>query len=514
MSFKSILVLALLLLLAACNSENASLATATPTPDQTQTAIAAGASPTPTETASVTLTNTPTPTATSTRPAALPVGQNPSCTPRADWSIYVVVRGDTLAHIASRSGSTVNALVAANCLPNANRIEVGQQLRVPNMPAVTVPPTLTHTPNPQPLPFYSNAGLPPQDRCHVNIRPEPQTMGAALYQGTPPNALWQFGWMSGWADLVSTNATHLEVRFSPDNVLGWVARDEVILSPVCDGVPAPRRLDSIGDPTGFSCVAYPITANIPLFGDSNIYAPMNAILGNWAQWEREVNGMYEVIVYPATGPLRVYVQTMNVNLQGSGCPDAALPPFVTQGTVEVSSYIRAEAGLYTLRAGEQVTLRWVLPPDVLRDATFYTETLRGTRVALGTDNTPGDGFAIQWTVPANLNGERLFAEGSTSNPSFSRARSELYSVYSASEQGQCIVNILGDVSVYAAPDLASAVTGQLSSGMNIPYLTVNPAGWLGIQVSPPAPGEPLNAPTGWLAPGSNMRYSANCPTNS
>ncbi len=515
MRFRSILGYALLLLLAACNTTyGARSETSTPGTAQTNVAALVTVTATPPATATIPPAATPTPTATSARPVALPVGQNPGCTPRTDWPIYAVVRGDTLAHIASRTGSTVNTLVTANCLLNADRIEVGQQIRVPNMPAVTVPPTLTQTPDPQTLPFFSNGGLPPVDRCHVDIRPQPQTMGAALYQGTPPNALVQFGWMAGWADHLSATDTHIEVLFFSSGTRGWVSRDDVILNSVCDGIPAPRRLDSVGDPTGFSCVAYPVAADIPLFSQADIYSPMNAILGNWAHWEREVNDLYEVIVYPDTGPLRGYVQTMNVNLQGPGCPDAFLPPLVTQGTITVSSYIRADAGIYTLRAGEQVTLRWQLPPDMLQEATFYTETLRGTRVSLGTDTTPGDGFAIQWTVPANLEGERLFAEGAASNPSVSRARTEVTTVYSANTQGQCIVNILGDVPVYAAPDLNTAIIGQLSSGMNIPYVTVNPAGWLGIQLTPPAPGAPLTEPTGWLAPGSNMRYSASCPINS
>jgi len=46
-------------------------------------------------------------------------------------SVYVVRRGDNLASIARRYGTTVAALVSANGLRNANVIYVGQRLRVP-----------------------------------------------------------------------------------------------------------------------------------------------------------------------------------------------------------------------------------------------------------------------------------------------------------------------------------------------------------------------------------------------
>lgn len=62
------------------------------------------------------------------------------CFVRTDWPIHVVQTGDTLLRIAQRVGSTVQELAIANCLPNANLVFVGQQLRVPRLP-VTPPPT-------------------------------------------------------------------------------------------------------------------------------------------------------------------------------------------------------------------------------------------------------------------------------------------------------------------------------------------------------------------------------------
>jgi LysM repeat protein len=50
--------------------------------------------------------------------------------PQPEYIIYVVQRGDTLYSIARRYGTTVQAIMAANNLPNYN-IRVGQELRIP-----------------------------------------------------------------------------------------------------------------------------------------------------------------------------------------------------------------------------------------------------------------------------------------------------------------------------------------------------------------------------------------------
>lgn len=118
--------------------------------------------PTPTQssilTATAQLTATPTQFSTAT-PTARPTNTPSSvanCTPRTDWAIYVVVSGDTLSTIAQRAGSSVANLTTANCLTNADSIYVGQQLRVPRLPAAPTPtpaPTSMDT-TPRILGFY------------------------------------------------------------------------------------------------------------------------------------------------------------------------------------------------------------------------------------------------------------------------------------------------------------------------------------------------------------------------
>lgn len=62
---------------------------------------------------------------------------------------YVVQPGDTVSHIARRSGVTVQAIVAANGLDSRARIRAGQVLSLPTAQAAAVPvapaPAVTHT---------------------------------------------------------------------------------------------------------------------------------------------------------------------------------------------------------------------------------------------------------------------------------------------------------------------------------------------------------------------------------
>lgn len=189
--------------------------------------------PSPTWTPSATWTPsptwTPTPTATHTPPPN-------ACNPRTIWPVYTVIAGDTLARIASLTGSTVAELTQANCRTDANRIEVGQQLYVPQMPAPPIPS-------------------------------QPQQ---------PP-------------------------------------AQDVILT--------------------------------------------------------------------------------------------------YQGSINISSYARADTGNYQLRIGETITLLWVGAPEPVGNAVFYIVDAAGIRTEIGRDINRHDGWSIQWIVPAGLNGQELIAEG-------------------------------------------------------------------------------------------------------
>jgi LysM repeat protein len=68
---------------------------------------------------------------------------------------YTVQRGDTVSALATRYGSTVNAIVQANSLNSAALIYVGQTLIIPVNTQTQIPPTFT------PAPIYGQPGAQP-----------------------------------------------------------------------------------------------------------------------------------------------------------------------------------------------------------------------------------------------------------------------------------------------------------------------------------------------------------------
>jgi hypothetical protein len=95
------------------------IAEATPTPTPTPLSVA---TPTPL----VTPVPTPVPTAT-----PIPATPKPTPVPRATPRTYVVQSGDSLSAIASRFGTTVQAIINANGLKDPNTLSIGQLLIIP-----------------------------------------------------------------------------------------------------------------------------------------------------------------------------------------------------------------------------------------------------------------------------------------------------------------------------------------------------------------------------------------------
>ena len=74
----------------------------------------------------------------------LNIGGNPT-TPPGNSSTYTVKAGDTLYSIAVKFGVTVQSIVNANNIKNANLISIGQVLKIPGKGGGTTPPPATTT---------------------------------------------------------------------------------------------------------------------------------------------------------------------------------------------------------------------------------------------------------------------------------------------------------------------------------------------------------------------------------
>jgi len=244
----------------------------------------------------------------------------------------------------------------------------------------------------------------------------------------------------------------------------------------------------------------------PLFGEPNNNALLVGFLGNWAIRLGEQNGFHQI----ATSPQGIvgWVRLSDSFVTGfcnfpTPPTETPLPtrPNITQGTAYISSFIHEEAGNYRLRTGEATALTWDNAPAGVMSATFYTVSMSGERVNLGTDDTPNDGLWIMWVVPPNLNAHRLYVEGPGSNAaSFNFAVSTAVLVYSTPPLDQtCTIEPLQSVNVYDDPDYSSAITDAITPGTRYPVIARTSDGWLGIELS-----------LGWVAPNAPIRLSGPC----
>ncbi len=159
------------------------------------TAAPADMSPTTTPTPSITETN-----ATTAAPAAASPTTTPTPTPcavRVEWPEYVVQSGDTLFKIAQQADSTVDELVAANCLSNRDLLSVGMILHVPPALLSVFPTTIPDGENPviYPVaqcfatPFLRDSGVSAGERWRVSTHLEVLTVYDGRTSNTPSGLL-------------------------------------------------------------------------------------------------------------------------------------------------------------------------------------------------------------------------------------------------------------------------------------------------------------------------------------
>jgi len=102
---------------------------------------------------------------------------------------YIVRPGDTLWRISRQFGTTVDAIVRANNIPNPNLIYVGQTLEIPVGPT-TAPPTVAPGVTVTPAPPTVTPPPPPQQQTYV-VHPGDTLTRIAARFGTTVQALAQ-----------------------------------------------------------------------------------------------------------------------------------------------------------------------------------------------------------------------------------------------------------------------------------------------------------------------------------
>ncbi len=110
----------------ACNLTTTTSLTPTPQPTQTSQVVTSIA---PTLFASITPLG---PGGVIAPTSAAPTSG--TCTPPANWVQYTIADGDSLAALAQATGTSVQNIVQANCLPDADTIYSGQVIYLPTNP--------------------------------------------------------------------------------------------------------------------------------------------------------------------------------------------------------------------------------------------------------------------------------------------------------------------------------------------------------------------------------------------
>lgn len=155
-------------------------------------------------------------------PTAIPATEA-TCTPRSEWPTYTIQAGDNLTAIAARTNSTIDELVAANCLENANNIRRGQDLFVPNDPSGNASSDPTQvTASGDTIVLDLGIGLVLNYPSEWNYQPfaDSQTVGGIIRNFPPENepplaAAWP-------AKFVSVVIVQIEDEFASDDMETWV----------------------------------------------------------------------------------------------------------------------------------------------------------------------------------------------------------------------------------------------------------------------------------------------------
>jgi LysM repeat protein len=193
-----------------------------------------------------------------------------------------------------------------------------------------------------------------------------------------------------------------------------------------------------------------------------------------------------------------------------------------QGSINISSYVSADAGNYFLLRGDVITLRWDGAPASAARVTFWLwpfgwsiDRAGSNGPSLGDDFNTADGASIAWAVPGGAQGQVLAfayrADGSV------LAYSAGQSVSAAPPAGQGCEIAPADaagITAYTQSDANSPKFGIIPAGQYVEVLGRSLNGWYAFDPGVAQAGTTGVARLRWLPPDSLLNYRGSCPGGS
>lgn len=243
----------------------------------------------------------------------------------------------------------------------------------------------------------------------------------------------------------------------------------------------------------------------PLFFAADSNQPMNVNMGNWGLYMSSVNGFHQIVMYPSELPRNVFVRASDTSLVGAGCSGPKTTS-ITQGTIQIAPHMAAQSQSFDLRAGDVVTLTWINAPGGLIDVSFHLLQNDGTRTILASDAIESDGWSVQWSVPYNLTGYTIQAEGRGMNSAaFDFASALPVNVFSNSDPNWvCVAQNSAPLPIRERPDTTSSVIGELPTNTQWLVTAYSASAnsnddWIGIHSG------------GWVLTSSQVYLTGTCP---
>lgn len=359
----------------------AGLACSLSSDEEAATAVPIIRTSTPTLIVTRTLNVTPTagitlqPTAEQFR-TAVPPATIVNCTPRTDWVLYTVKAGDTLGVIAQNVGSTITDLTRANCLANPDSIVVGQQLRVPRLPAST---TSGSTTSGSTTSGSTTSGTGSTTSGSTTSGTGSTTSGSTTGSTTSGD---------------TSKAPKLTQNLSAAPVITLSASEVVTLQPSISL--------NVGVVENADTVKYFASDAANLSGAVNVGTDVDPFDGTAITY---TFNEFDSVLYFYAEAANEFGTTRGTALKITYNPNYDPNPNDDNDIVRATPYIGFDGSLYTLQEGATVTLSWTSAPTSATRVEFYlTPNGGGTPSLLGTDSNPADGASISWTVPQDVLG--------------------------------------------------------------------------------------------------------------